>query len=192
MKKILIINGHPDTESFNYALSEAYKNGTAQHDISLSEINIAELDFDPNLKYGHRKRTELESDLKIAIDKIQQADHIVWFFPMWWYGYPAIMKGFIDRTFLSGIMYKSVPEKSLPEQLLKGKTARIILTSDTPGWYNYLVMKRPAINQLKKGTLMFCGVNPVKVTHIRTIKNSSLAQREKWLKKVNLLGQKLQ
>ena len=42
MKKIVIINGHPDKESFNYALSEAYKNGANKTDANITEINISE------------------------------------------------------------------------------------------------------------------------------------------------------
>ena len=116
---------------------------------------------------------------------------MVWFFPMWWYGYPALMKGFIDRTFLPGVAFEAVKGKSIPKKLLKGKTARIIITSDTPKWYDSLYMQRPAINQFKKGTLEFCGIRPVKVTYIAPIKNSSLGFREKWLKKVSVLGEKL-
>jgi len=101
------------------------------------------------------------------------------------------MKGFIDRTFLSGIIFETVAGKALPKQLLKGKTARIIITADTPKWYNYLFMKSPAINQFKKGTLEFCGVSPVKVTYISPIKSSMKDNREKWLEKISLLGEKL-
>lgn len=191
MKQVLIINGHPDTESYNYALSEAYLNGASKTNATITQINIAELDFDPNLKKGYAKRTELEPDLLDAIDKIKKADHIVWFFPMWWYSYPAIMKGFIDRTFLPGIMYEFVEGKPLPKKLLKGKSARVVITADTPKWYDLLFMKRPLINQFKKGTLQFCGINPVKVTYIAVIKNSTNTFRETWLNKVNLLGQQL-
>ncbi|MBB6461963.1 putative NADPH-quinone reductase [Flammeovirga kamogawensis] len=107
---------------------------------------------------------------------------------MWWYGYPAIMKGFIDRTFLPGIAFDIVPGKPLPKPLFNGKTARIIVTADTPKWYNSVVMRNPAINQLKRGTLQFCGIKPVKVTYISTMKNSSTAFREKWLSKIEKLG----
>jgi len=189
MKKVLIINGHPDKESFNYALSSAYIKGVNKTDSILSQINIAELEFNPNLKFGYRKRMELESDLVIAIEKIKKADHIVWIFPMWWYGYPALMKGFIDRTFLPGITYQPIEGKALPEKLLKGKSGRLIITADTPKWYDYLIMKSPAINQFKNGTLKFCGINPVKITYIAPIKNSNSDFREKWLKKVTLLGE---
>ncbi|QXP59234.1 NAD(P)H-dependent oxidoreductase [Olleya sp. HaHaR_3_96] len=188
MKQVLIINGHPDKESFNYALSEAYIKGANKTNSIISQINIAELEFNPNLQFGYRKRMELESDLVLAIEKIKKADHIVWVFPMWWYGYPALMKGFIERTFLPGITYQPIEGKALPEKLLKGKSARLIITSDTPKWYDFLIMKSPTINQLKKGTLKFCGINPVKITYIASMKNSNSKFREKWLNKVTLLG----
>lgn len=186
--KILIINGHPDPESYNVGLVEAYQKGAKESNAQVSLINIRDLNFNPNLEYGYRKRTELEPDLLSSIEKIKEADHIVWIFPMWWYGYPALMKGFIDRTFLPGITFEYVAGKALPKKLLKGKTGRIIVTADTPKWYDSLFMKSPAINQFKKGTLQFCGINPVKVTYISPLKNSSSEFRSKWLKKVEQLG----
>ncbi|RIJ46008.1 flavodoxin family protein [Maribellus luteus] len=191
MSQVLIINGHPDKQSFNRALAEAYQAGAAKTNTSVTTLNIGDLDFNPNLQFGYRKRTDLEPDLQDALEKIKKAQHIVWVFPMWWSGYPALMKGFIDRTFLPGITFQPIEGKPLPKKLLKGKTSRIIITSDTPSWYDYLYLRRPAINQLKKGTLQFCGISPVKVTYISPIKNSSDKFRDKWLKKVSLLGEKL-
>lgn len=191
MKQVLIINGHPDQESYNYALSKAYGAGVNKTDAILDQINIADLRFDLSLRFGYRKRTELEPDLLEAIEKIKSADHIVWVFPMWWYGYPAVMKGFIDRAFLPGITFEPVKGKSIPNKLLKGKSARVIVTADTPRWYDYLFMKSPTINQFKKGTLKFCGISPVKVTYIAPVKGASPAFREKWMKKVEYLGEQL-
>lgn len=191
MKRVLIINGHPDKESFNYALSEAYNAGARSTNAIIEQINIADLDFDPNLKFGYRQRMEQEPDLVDSMEKSKKADHIVWIFPIWWYGYPALMKGFIDRAFLPGIAFEYVDGKPFPKKLLKGKTARIIVTADTPLWYNKLFMKNPAVNQVKKGTLQFCGINPVKVTYLATINSSNEARRKKWLKKVYTLGTKL-
>ena len=62
-KKILIINGHPDKESFNFVLSNAYKIGAEQSNATVKVLNIRELNFNPNLQFGYRKRTELEPDL---------------------------------------------------------------------------------------------------------------------------------
>ena len=189
MKNVLIINGHPDKESFNYALSEAYIKGVNKTDSIVTQINIAELEFNPNLQFGYRKRMELEPDLVSSIEKIKSADHIVWVFPMWWYGYPALMKGFIERTFLPSITYQPIEGQALPKKLLKGKSARLIITADTPKWYDFLIMKSPTINQFKNGTLKFCGISPIKTTYIASIKNSTSDFREKWLEKIKLLGE---
>jgi len=190
--KVLIINGHPDPLSYNQALFNAYKEGAATTGASIAEISIGALQFDPNLKYGYRQRTELEPDLLDAIEKIRAADHIVWVFPMWWYGYPAIMKGFIDRTFLPGITFQPVPGKPFPQQLLKGKTGRIIITADTPRWYDRFFMHSPAINQFKKGTLEFCGISPVKVHYIAVMKDAKPAFLKAHMDKVFKLGSLLQ
>lgn len=191
MKHILIINGHPDKESYNTALAKAYQTGALKTNAIVSLIQLADLQFNLNLEFGYRKRTPLEPDLEQAINAIKQADHLVWLFPVWWYGYPALLKGFIDRTFLPGITFQPIEGKPIPEKLLKGKTARMIVTADTPKWYDVLIMKRPAINQFKKGTLEFCGISPVKVTYIAPIKDSSKAFREKWLENIHELGKKM-
>ena len=191
MKHVLIINGHPDKESFNHALSHSYKKGLSKTAATVSEINITDLKFNPNLQHGYRKRTELEPDLLDAIEKIKQADHLVWVFPMWWSGYPAIMKGFVDRVFLPGITFEPVAGKPFPLRLLKGKTGRIIITADAPKWYDRFFMHRPAINQFKRGTLQFCGINPVEVTYIGPIKDSNPDFRKKWLDKVYMLGESI-
>lgn len=151
---------------------------------------MVDLTFNPILKYGYRKRTELEPYLVDALEKIKAAQHLVWFFPMWWYGVPALLKGFIDRVFLPGIAFEYLEGKPFPKKLWKGKTAHLIMTADTPRWYDWLFMSSPAINQFKKGTLQFCGINPVKVTYIAPIRNSTEKFRNQWIEKVKLLGKK--
>lgn len=190
MKKILLINGHPNKDSFNFALSEAYKKGVQKAGAKVEEIVIADLDFNPNLQFGYQKRMELEPDLKNAWEKIQWADHLVWIHPVWWGGLPAVTKGFIDRLFLPGMAFKYKENSVWWDKLLKGKTARIITTLDQPGWYYRLFFGRPSVNQLKKSTLGFCGVQPVKVTYIGIIKTSDEQKRKIWLEKIELLGRK--
>ncbi|MBB3697713.1 NAD(P)H-dependent oxidoreductase [Flammeovirga yaeyamensis] len=191
MKKILIINGHPDQESYNFALAKAYEEGALSTGTKVDRINIRDLDFNPSLQFGYHKRTDLEPDLVDAIEKIKSADHLVWIFPLWWYSYPAIMKGFIDRTFLPGITYELVEGQALPKKLLKGKSARIIVTADSPSWYNKFFMKDPAIHSLKRGTLEFCGVSPVRVSYVASVKGSSEKFRSKWLERIGKMGREL-
>lgn len=188
MKKILIINGHPNLESFNFGLAESYKNGAIASGVQVETITIANLNFNPNLKFGYQKRTELEPDLLESWEKIKRADHLVWIHPVWWGGLPAITKGFIDRLFLPGMAFQYKENSVWWDKLLKGKTAHIITTLDQPGWYYRLFFGRPSVNQLKKSTLEFCGVKPVKVSYIGIIKTAHEAQRKKWLEKVYDFG----
>jgi NAD(P)H dehydrogenase (quinone) len=76
-KKILLINGHPDPESFNQALFLAYKEGALISGAEIQEIHVGLLEFNPNLGFGYRKRTDLEPDLILAQEKIKWADHLV-------------------------------------------------------------------------------------------------------------------
>lgn len=188
MKKIVIINGHPNKESFNFALAEAYQKGAEQSNAAISTITIAELNFNPNLAFGYQKRMEMEPDLQAAWQKIKEADHLVWVHPVWWGGLPAITKGFIDRVFLPGLAFRYRENSVWWDKLLKGKTAHIITTLDQPGWYYRLVYGRPSVNQLKKTVLEFCGVKPVRVSYVGIIKTSEKAQREKWLQQVFEMG----
>ena len=57
MKKILIINGHPNSDSFNFGIFEAYKKGAIISGADIKEIIINDLNFNPNLQFGFQKRT---------------------------------------------------------------------------------------------------------------------------------------
>lgn len=189
MKKILIINGHPDKESFSFGLLEAYKKGAEKSNAEIKEINIRELTFNPNLEFGYRKRTELEPDLLDAQDKIKWADHIVWVYPVWWSSVPAIMKGFLDRILLPGFAFKKRENSLFSDKCLTGKSARIICTMDQPTWFYKLVYRSPSHNAMKKGTLHYIGIKKVRITAIGPIRLSTEEFRAKWLNKVEKLGQ---
>ncbi len=189
MKKCLIINAHPDKESFCRAIADTYYNVAKGGGCETSLINLAELDFNPILQSGYRERTELEPDLLRAIDAIKNADHLVWVFPNWWASFPALLKGFIDRVFLPGIMFEYIPNSYKVKKYLTGKTSRLIITMDSPKWYYRFFMKNPAINIMKKGVLQFCGVDRVDTTVFSPIKSSSLERRKLWLTEVERIAQ---
>lgn len=189
MKNILIINGHPNTESFNYALHKAYKNGVLAKDKhNIDEINVAELEFNPNLSKGYSTGITMEADLIKAQEKIKNADHIVWIYPLWWGMMPAILKGFIDRVFVPGFAFKYHNNSSRWDKLLKGKTTEIICTLDYPVFIFKYFFGEGGVKVMRKMVLDFCGLKTTKTTYIGPIKPSSPEQRKVWLNKVELLG----
>lgn len=188
MKKILLIQGHPDNESFNFALYEAYKKGAIASGADLQEIIVRDLNFNPNLQFGYRKRTELEADLLDSIEKIKWAEHLVLFYPVWWGSIPALFKGFIDRVFLPGVVFEKIENSVWWKRLLTGRTGHIISTLDQPAWYYWLNYGRPSYHAMKRMTLNFVGIKPVRTTTIGPIRLSKESYRANWLKKIEKLG----
>ena len=188
MKNILIINGHPDKESFCFALANQYKTGALASGANCKMVHLIDLEFSPILKYGYRKRTELEPDLLRVWEAIEAADHLVFVYPTWWGTQPALLKGFIDRLFLPNFAFRYKENSLFWDKLLTGKSARLIVTMDTPKWYYALMYRKPGHNAMKKTVLGFCGVRPVRITAFSPIKTSDAAKRAKWLQKTKDLG----
>jgi putative NADPH-quinone reductase len=187
-KKILIINGHPDKESYCFALADAYKKGALASGAEVQEINIRELDFNPNLEFGYRKRTPLETDLLAAQEKLKSAEHLVWIYPVWWGSVPAIMKGFLDRVLLPGFAFKKRENSVWWDKFFTGKTARLICTMDQPTWYYRLINRGPSHQAMKKLTMKFIGIRTVRITSIGPLRLSKNTFRQKKLDKIEALG----
>ncbi len=190
MKNILIINGHPDKASFCTALAESYQKGAQLAGANCTLVHLINLQFNPILTNGYREKTALEPDLLLMQQHITAADHLVLVYPNWWSTYPALLKGFIDRVFLPGFAFTYREDSPLWDKLLKEKSARLIVTMDTPNWYYFFINKSPGHNSMKKGILQFSGINPVKITAFAPIKSSTEAKRKKWLNVVEALGNK--
>ena len=186
--KILILNGHPDKESYNHALAASYKKGAKASGAEVQAINIGELIFNPNLQFGYRKRIELEPDLVKAQESINWADHLVWIYPVWWSSVPAIMKGFLDRVLLPGFAFKKREGSVWWDKYLTGKTSRIICTMDQPTWYYRWINGRPSHIAMKRLSMKFVGVKKVRITSIGPLRLSKEGFRMKWLHKVEKLG----
>ena len=191
MKKILIILGHPLKDTFSSLLYDNYRNGALSAGAEVQDLIIRDLKFEINFSAGYRGNQELEPDLVRAQELILWADHIVMIYPNWWSTFPALLKGFIDRTFLPGFAFKYRKGTLLWDKLLVGRSARLIITMDTPLWYYWLVYRRPGHNAMKRGILEYCGIRPVRITTIGPLKTSSDKQRQQWLDKVLKLGRQM-
>lgn len=187
-KKILMLYGHPKEDSLCCALAEAYADEAEMHGHEVNWLNLFELDFDstPN---SLENPEDLEPDIRQAQALLQDSDHLVLVYPIWWGGMPARVKGFLDRVFASGVAFRYT-EKGRLLPLLKGKTADILNTCDTPKiaqWY-FLAGDRL---QMKRAVMGFCGV---KVRHHRrfgAVIGSDAAQRSRWIKQAGQLAKSL-
>ncbi|NET48235.1 MAG: NAD(P)H-dependent oxidoreductase [Merismopedia sp. SIO2A8] len=190
LKRVLIILGHPNPYSYCGALASAYEDGARGAGADVQKILLSELAFDPNLKHGYDDQV-LEPDLIMAQEKIQWAEHLVFVYPTWWGTMPALLKGFVDRTFLPGYAFKYRKGYPLWDKLLRGRSARLIVTMDAPPWYFRFWYGRPGHRAMKQVVLEFCGIGPVRVSSIGSVKMVNEKQRKRWLLHVQSLGRKM-
>ena len=187
-KRILVILGHPSHDSFCGALTERYVQAAKDAGHQVRELRLGALNFDPILREGYRQVQPLEADLLQAQADINWAEHLTFVYPIWWGAIPALLKGLFDRVFLPGFAFKYRPGKAFPEQLLRGRSADLLVTMDTPAWYYRWVYRMPGLHQMRKTTLAFCGIKPRKTLTFGPILGSTERQRETWLKQAQAIA----
>jgi putative NADPH-quinone reductase len=190
-KKVLIVLGHPNKDSLSSRIAAKYKEGAENGGAEVKEIIVKDLNFNPILFLGYKRKEKLEDDILASQEAIGWADHLVFIYPNWWGTYPALFKGFIDKVLWPGFAFQYRKDSSIIERLLIGKSARIIVTMDTPLWYYNLIQGRPGHRAIKGATLKFCGINPVKFLTLTPVRNANETTINKWLSRVFQLGLKV-
>ncbi|MGV8887408.1 MAG: NAD(P)H-dependent oxidoreductase [Pseudomonas sp.] len=180
-KRILVILGHPSSDSFCGALAERYAQSALRAGHEVRQLFLGAMDFDPVLREGYQQAQPLEADLRRAQTDILWAEHLTLVYPIWWGGVPALLKGFFDRVFLPGFAFKYREGKAFPDKLLHGRSAHLLVTMDTPPWYYRWVYRMPGLHQIRKTTLAFCGIEPKRTLTFGPILGASASQREAWL-----------
>ncbi|MCW9132741.1 NAD(P)H-dependent oxidoreductase [Bacillus paramycoides] len=189
---ILIIYAHPSPSSFNASILEHVQKGLQETNHSVTLLDLYKEQFDPVLVFNEeKKRRDLlyEEETKRYRELVEKADTLLFIYPVWWWGMPAILKGFIDRIFVAGFAYKY--EGALPKGLFKGKKAWVINTLDSPLWYVALLYRSADWIMMKRGVLRFCGIRNIKRSVFQSVKTSKVTKREKWLLQIEGGARKL-
>ncbi|KEK23262.1 NAD(P)H-dependent oxidoreductase [Bacillus gaemokensis] len=189
---ILIIYAHPNPSSFNAAILEHIQKGLQETNHSVTLLDLHKEQFNPVLIFNDDKRRHdlvYEEETEKYRELVKEADLFIFIYPIWWWGMPAILKGFIDRVFVTGFAYKY--EGALPKGLLVGKKAWVINTLDSPLWYVALLYRSADWVIMKKGILRFCGIRHIKRSVFQSVKTSKAVKREKWLLEMQEKAKKL-
>jgi len=191
MTRILILDGHPAGGSFCGALAQSYAEEARRKGHDVRTRHLSELAFDADFGVSSFKDAKpLEPDLQALWEDITWCQHLVVSHPLWWGGLPAKLKGLFDRILLPGAAFKYVKGKPLPEKLLKGRTAQVLVTSDTPGWYFKWIYGAGARKQTEKQILDFCGLKPKGYHMFSPIRGSVDEGRAKMLARAAELGRR--
>ncbi|WP_243077125.1 NAD(P)H-dependent oxidoreductase [Microbacterium sp. SS28] len=195
--RILVIVGTPITGSLNHSLATAYVDDARAGGADVRVIDLANDPIPGHPTHRDELRmprtdddTPLDADVAAYIEDVRWADHIVFFHPQWWGTYPAALKAFIDRVFLSGFAFRYRAKSALSERLLAGRTARIVMTMDSPRLWNRLAYRNAAETSLKRAILGYCGVKTVGVTRFTPVRFSEDEQRSGWVAEAGRLGRR--
>lgn len=195
MTHIAVVVGNPFPDSLDHALAAAYATAARGAGAEVRVIDLAESRFELTPRTREDVRVTGMDDLdrlgpQIAsmIETVAWADHLVFVYPIWWGTYPAVLKGFIDRVFLSGTAFRYGRHGTGWERLLRGRTARLLVTMDAPSFFNRLKYRRASEMAMRNPLLWYVGIKTVGVTHFDRVRFSTPERRTGWLERAARLG----
>ena len=188
-KKILVLLGHPDTDTFTGEMATHYQDGAEDGGHEVKRINLGELQFDPILHKGYKAIQNLEPDLVMVQESITWADHVVIVYPNWWCTMPALLKGLFDRIWLPGFAFNFNKETHRLEKHLSGKTARVIIIAGTHSPFKTWWKFGDYTNEIQHGILGFAGFN-TSVSAFGPCNKVDNTCKEKWCKQLEKLGRR--
>jgi putative NADPH-quinone reductase len=190
-KHIAIIQGHPDASvrHFGHALADEYAKGAEDGDHEVRRIDVASLSF-PLLRTKEDFEKGIPPDsIKQAQETIGWADHLVILYPLWLGSMPAVLKAFLEQVLRPGFAFEYQKSGGMAKKLLTGKSARIVITMGMPAFVYRWIFFAHSLKSLKRNTLWFCGIGPVKTTIIGSIEGMTEKQRADWLDEMRRLGE---
>jgi len=166
-KRIAIIQGHPDPDGrrFGHALASVYREAaqSAGHEVRI--IDLARLEF-PLLRSAEDWQSGAPcAAIRSAQRTIKWCQHLVVLFPLWLGDMPAVLKGFLEQTLRPGFALGKAG-RGMPAKLLKGRSARIVVTMGMPAFFYRLYYRAHSVRNLERNILRFCGIAPVRTTLI--------------------------
>lgn len=191
-KRIAIIQGHPDPAGSHFcnALTDAYAAGARGEGHEVRMIDVARLDFSL-LRTQEQFRNEAPcEDVRDAQDTIRWADHVVFCYPLWLGTLPALLKGFLEQVFREGFAMKTRADGHGWTQLLKGKSARVVVTMGMPALMYRVFFGSHGLKSLERSILAFAGISPIRASLIGLVDSRSQDSRGRWLIRMQSLGRR--
>lgn len=180
-KNILVLNGHPDPrgERLCSALANAYVRGASQQGHRIRRIDVGALDF-PLVRTKDEFISEAAHPvIRETQEALRWADHLVILHPLWLGGPPALFKAFLEQVFRYGVALS--PPGTPPTGLLKGRSARVVVTMGMPAMIFRVVFGAHGLKSLEKGVLWISGFKPIRHDLFGGVEEANPRTRRRWL-----------
>lgn len=182
----LIIIAHPNKQSFNHAILQSVQESSKQLQVETQIRDLYQLDFNPILNwqeltasYQNILPTEIQHEQQFILN----ADLITLIYPLWWMGFPAILKGYLDRVLSHGFAYKT--EGGISQGLLQGKKMQQFITlGSNLAQYQTLGWDKSLDDCLINGLFNYCGIQDIDYQLFGDIHLIDQSQRQAILQQV--------
>ncbi|MGM0878011.1 MAG: NAD(P)H-dependent oxidoreductase [Bacillota bacterium] len=182
----LIILAHPCEDSFNAAICNEIKDQLTNKNYEVKIRDLYKLKFDPVLiEDNHTSfyQNNLPKEIQLEQNEILWAENLVFIFPSWWCGMPAILKGYFDRVFTNGFAFRFT--NSEVDGLLKGKKAIIFqTTSQTEEFMKPSQLVSSMETTMDVGIFDYCGIDVITHKFFFSVPHVDKETREKMLQEV--------
>jgi len=187
-RRIVIIQGHPDPagDRFCHALADAYAEGAEAAGLEVKRIEVANLEFPLLRTQADFEKGSPLPQVAAAQEAIRWADHLVIVYPLWLGMMPALLKGFFEQVFRPGFAHRT--DARGWEALLKGRSARIVVTMGMPALIYRWYFGAHGLKSLERSILRFVGIKPIRETLIGMVGSLNERKSKTWLEKLRALG----
>ena len=197
--RVLIIFNHPYEGSFCNSILNSVRQGLLTGKNEVDVIHLDNENFDPVMRAKDlrafalaRKDPErayelLDKQVLEYKEKITQAEHIIFIFPIWWELMPALTKGFIDKLIFPGISYEYKGKGSgMSSTLSRLKGVSMITTMNTPSILYRLIFGNAIKKAVLLGTFWKIGIKRREWISLTNVKSATKEKREGWLRDLEM------
>lgn len=144
--RTLVVHCHPNPQSFNTALFHTTCQALSEAGHEMRRTDLYAENFQPIMSCEERvayldNPGLLQARVAQHVDNIRWAEHLVFVFPTWFYGPPAMLKGWLERVWLPGVAFLPAKSKGLPAQAGMRHIRRltVVTTSGSPRWWLFAI-----------------------------------------------------
>lgn len=186
--RVLVVHSHPDPNSYSAALRATVMTGLAESGHEARLIDLYAEDFDPVLRRDAWRDYEdpllNARGLEAHVQALAWAEALVFVYPTWWYGLPAMLKGWLDRVWLPEVAFTLPRDGPIQPKLTHIRKLGVVTTCGATWWLTQIV-GAPGRNLLLRGCrfLMAKGCRSVFLAHY-AMDSSTPESRERFRRKV--------
>lgn len=189
MKRIFVLNGHPDPapERFCSALAEAYAVGAHRSGHEVRRFDLGAMEFPLIRSAADSDKGDVAPDAAHVQDALKWADHVVLIFPLWLDDQPALLRALFEQVFRYRFVHIDCDKN---RKALKGKTVHTVVTMGMNALAYRWKNGAHCVRALEKGLYGYAAIRPVRRTLIGSIHSLGEAARKAWLLKLQTAGAK--